>query len=222
MRKNHWSNYRGLNIKIGLICSLGLTLLAFEWKSFGPVLVDDLGTLDPWEQLENPPPITVQEIQPPKPKPILPKIIEVPEEEVVEEIDPDLFNTDIEIDMVIPSEPMEEPEEEPEEVEPHFVLVPEVPAEPEGGMKTFHSYMKNNLDYPRQARRMNVQGKVFVQFIIDKDGSITEVEVVRGIGGGCDEEAKRLIAEAPKWKPARQRGRAVRQKMTMPIFFKLN
>ncbi len=69
---------------------------------------------------------------------------------------------------------------------------------------------------------MGIEGKVFLTFIVDKDGSITDVTLARGIGGGCDEEAIRILKESPKWNPGKQRGRAVRQKMTFPIIFKLN
>ena len=141
----------------------------------------------------------------------------------MEELDPNLFDVEIEEETVIP-DIIEEPEEiidEPVE-EPPFVYTAEVVATPEGGMKTFYQYLKKNLDYPRQARRMGVQGKVFVEFIVGKDGTLEEVTVLRGIGAGCDEEASRLIEESPKWKPAKQRGRPVRMKMTIPIFFKLN
>jgi len=68
---------------------------------------------------------------------------------------------------------------------------------------------------------MRIEGRVFVQFVVDKDGSITNVEVLKGIGGGCDEEAVRVVKNAPKWNPGKQRGRPVRVKMVLPITFKL-
>ncbi len=68
---------------------------------------------------------------------------------------------------------------------------------------------------------MNLDGRVFIEFVVEKDGSLTDVKVVKGIGGGCDEEAVRVISQAPKWRPGKQRGRAVRVRMVMPIMFKL-
>ncbi|MCK5701162.1 MAG: energy transducer TonB, partial [Cyclobacteriaceae bacterium] len=77
------------------------------------------------------------------------------------------------------------------------------------------------LKYPAQARRMGIEGKVFVQFVVDKDGTLTEVTAVKGIGAGCDQEAVRVIEGAPKWKPGKQRGRSVKVRMILPITFKL-
>jgi protein TonB len=76
--------------------------------------------------------------------------------------------------------------------------------------------------YPAQARRMGIEGKVFVEFVINKDGSIVDVRAMKGIGAGCDELAVKVVQEAPKWKPGKQRGKPVRQKMVLPITFKLN
>jgi protein TonB len=71
------------------------------------------------------------------------------------------------------------------------------------------------------ARRMRVEGKVFVEFVIGKDGQITDVIVIKGIGAGCDEEAVRIIQSSPPWNPGRQRGKPVKQRMVLPIIFKL-
>ena len=68
---------------------------------------------------------------------------------------------------------------------------------------------------------MNIEGKVYVQFVVDKDGTLTDVKALKGIGAGCDEEAVRVIQEAPKWKPGKQRGRPVKVRMVLPIIFKL-
>jgi len=78
------------------------------------------------------------------------------------------------------------------------------------------------MNYPRLAIRNNVTGKVFVQFVIDKDGRITDVKSVKGIGFGCDEEAVRVLENAPKWIPGKQRGREVKVRMVLPITFSLN
>jgi protein TonB len=68
---------------------------------------------------------------------------------------------------------------------------------------------------------MRVEGKVFVEFVVEKDGTLTQFTVVKGIGAGCDEEAIRIMQEAPAWEPGKQRGRPVKQRMVLPIFFKL-
>lgn len=97
-------------------------------------------------------------------------------------------------------------------------------AEPQGGIQAFYDYVANQLNdkYPRQAQRMGIEGVVYVQFVIEKDGSLTDVQAVKGIGGGCDEVAVEVVKNAPKWTPGKQRGRAVRSQRVIPIRFVLN
>jgi TonB family protein len=94
-------------------------------------------------------------------------------------------------------------------------------AAPREGIAAFYGFIGKNIAYPKQARKQKIQGKVFVEFIVERDGSVTKVKTIKGIGGGCDEEAERVIALSPKWIPGRQRGKTVRQKMVLPINFKL-
>lgn len=90
-----------------------------------------------------------------------------------------------------------------------------------GGMKAFAKYMERNLRYPSQAQDDGVQGKVFVSFVVEKDGSITDVKILRGIGYGCDEEAMKVIKKSPLWKPGKNKGIPVRVRYNMPINFNL-
>jgi len=83
------------------------------------------------------------------------------------------------------------------------------------------AYLSKNLKYPEQARSNNVEGKVILKFVVNEDGSISGITVLRGIGNGCDEEAKRVLAAMPKWKPGKQNGRAVKVYFVQPITFKL-
>jgi protein TonB len=99
-----------------------------------------------------------------------------------------------------------------------FTIVEES-AYPEGGINAFIAFITSKIVYPNQARRMGIQGKVFVEFVVEKDGTITNVRTLKGIGAGCDEEAVRVVGLAPKWQPGKQRGRPVRQKMILPINF---
>ncbi len=101
-------------------------------------------------------------------------------------------------------------------------MVVENMPEPDGGMAAFYKYVGKELDYPKQARRMGVEGRVIIQMVVGKDGSLGDFKVLKGIGSGCDEEAVRVLKAAPKWKPGKQRGRPVPVKMTVPIMFKLN
>lgn len=89
------------------------------------------------------------------------------------------------------------------------------------GDKELMEYLANNIKYPAIARENGIQGTVVVQFVVDKDGAITQPTVVRGIGGGCDEEALRVVQGMPNWSPGRQQGRAVKVKFTLPIRFRL-
>lgn len=93
---------------------------------------------------------------------------------------------------------------------------------PQGGMEEFYKYIGSNMQYPAQARRLGVEGKVYIQFIVSKDGSIKDVKVIKGIGGGCDKEAARVIAESENWIPGKQKGIPVDVRMVMPISFALN
>ena len=100
----------------------------------------------------------------------------------------------------------------PVEKEPEFL----------GGLEKFFKFLTNNLHYPDQARENNVQGKVIVSFVVERDGTLTDVKVSRGLGSGCDEEAVRVLRASPKWKPGMQNGRPVRVAYTMPISFPIN
>lgn len=125
---------------------------------------------------------------------------------------------DTRIEQVVVSQAKEAmPEEKVDEI---FTIV-EVQPGPVGGMKAFYEFVAKNLKYPSKARRMGIEGRVFVEFVVEKDGSLTDIKVAKGIGGGCDEEAIKVISEAPNWEPGKQRGRAVRVRMIMPIMFKL-
>lgn len=96
--------------------------------------------------------------------------------------------------------------------------MPEFP----GGMEAMMHFLSDNIRYPEKAKDDNIEGRVFIQFVVEKDGSIGEVKLLRGIGGGCDEEAIRVVKAMPKWTPGQQDGKAVRVYYTLPIFFKLD
>jgi len=102
-----------------------------------------------------------------------------------------------------------------------YTVVEQMPEYP-GGMNAMMSYLSSNITYPQQAKNDTVTGRVFINFIIEKDGSVTNVKVLRGIGSGCDEEAVRVISSMPKWKPGVQNGEAVRVSYNIPIKFALH
>ncbi len=94
--------------------------------------------------------------------------------------------------------------------------------EPKGGMSAYYKQIGDNIRYPQAARRAGTEGKVFVQFVVDEYGQLTDSKVLKGIGGGCDEEALRVIQEAPEWVPGNTNGQAVNVRMVLPIMFKLD
>ena len=203
---------------LGLSLSLSLTIVAFEWKSVDEGPTVDLGTLDPAFEEEIKIIRTVIPPPPPPPKPVPIKLVETEEE--IEK--PENIEIDAEVKKapeVIIIEPFEEPEDDFNQI---FTGIVETNPEPIGGYGAFYKFVSDEVKYPNAARRMGTEGRVFVQFVVDKDGSITDIEVIKGIGVGCDEEAARVMALAPKWNPGKQRGREVKVRMVIPILFKLN
>jgi len=213
--------YSKLFFCIGLCLSLLLTITAFEWKFYDEGDVVDLGIVaSNFDDIIEIPPTE----QPPTPQPkiVQPKIIEVPDkEEIIEEIEIDL---DIEMteDQVIDQPVFEELqiEVEEEKADEIFTIV-ETQPEPVGGFASFYNYVGEHLKYPRLAQIHAIEGRVYIQFVVEKDGSLTDIKTLKGIGGGCDEEACRIIGGAPNWKPGKQRGNPVRVKMVIPILFRL-
>lgn len=206
-------------IEIGLVIALAAVLFAFEWKSYEKTeinLAAMVGDDTPEEMVE----ITQHEKPPPPPKPpTQTSIIEIVEDDVE-------IEDEIEIDVEADQETEVEeyiPEEQPEEEEEAqiFTVVESMPGFP-GGEAARIKYLNENIKYPQMARESGIQGRVFVTFVVEKDGKVTDVRVLRGIGGGCDEEAVRVIKNMPNWNAGKQRGKPVRVQFNMPILFKLN
>ena len=98
----------------------------------------------------------------------------------------------------------------------------EIQPSPAGGMDGWIKYLSESLQYPEEAKKQGIEGTVVLAFIINSDGTISDIEILRGKGGGCDEEAKRVIQNAPKWTPAQQGGKTVNFRMRLPIRFKMS
>ena len=211
----------GMFTNLGLAVAVGLTLVAFEYKSFDDSGLKNLaGITDNFEELLDVP-ITQQPPPPPPPPPMEQPIIEeIPDEVKIEEKIEVNFDVDVKETTVIKEIVISEVVVE-EKADAIFDVV-ETQPNPPGGMSGWNKYLSENLKYPTQARRMGVEGSVILVFVINTDGSIQDVEVLRGIGGGCDEEAIKIVKNAPKWEPGKQRGRAVRTRMRLPIRFKLS
>jgi protein TonB len=206
---------------LGLSLSLIFVTLVMNWKTYDKAELVDLGNLEAdFDDLIEVPVSVQPPPAPPKQNQVV-QIVEVDDEVIIEEIE---LNIDVEmseethieehnIDFTV--DPVEE-----EVIEEVFTIVENYPAPP-GGMEAFYSFIGENIDYPAMARRLNVSGIVFVQFVVEKNGEITDVKVIRGIGAGCDEEAVRVLRSAPAWNPGKQRGQPVRVLMTVPIRFVL-
>ncbi len=212
-------NKRIFFTQIGLIVALAIVLFAFEWKSYdrsesslGQRAIDDT----PEEII----PITKQEIKPPPPKP-------PPQTTILNIVEDDVeIDDEIEIDAEADDDtemqeyiPFDDDEEEVEEME-IFTVVEDAPGFP-GGDEARIKYLQKNIKYPQMARESGIQGTVYVTFVVEKDGKVTNVQILRGIGGGCDEEAIRVIQNMPRWNPGKQRGKPVRVQFNMPIKFTL-
>lgn len=212
-------NKRTIFLQIGFVIALAVVFVAMEWKSYDKQeynLVQRVSDDTPEEII----PITEQKVKPPPPKPPPSvTIINVVEDdvEVEDEIEIDVdMDDDTEMEEYVPVE-----EEEDDIVEEQiFLVVEEMPSFP-GGEGEMYKYIGKNIEYPRMAKESGISGRVFVTFVVEKDGSVTDVKVLRGIGGGCDEEAVRVIKSMPKWKPGKQRGKPVRVQYRMPIKFTL-
>jgi|TARA_Y200000002_G_scaffold53412_1_gene38933 protein TonB len=204
-------NKKGMFFQIGLAVTLLAILIAFEWKSYDKTNYN-LGDLNLDDMEEEIIPITRQEVKPPPPPPPPPEIIEIVEDEVEIEKELEIEETETDEDEII------EIEEDDEEF---FMVVENMPEFP-GGDLGLMKFIQKNVRYPAIAKEYNITGKVYVSFIVDKQGNVTNVKIVRGVDKNLDAEAVRVVSSLPKYKPGKQRGKAVRVMFTIPINFTLN
>lgn len=197
--------------EISLIISLALLILSFKFfPHINPEKVDvqapqELFKLEDIQQ-------TKQENRPPPPpKPPIP--IAAPSEDVLNDID--IQSTELNVNENVPPPPPPKEENKAGEEPQYFVAVEEMP-EPIGGIEAIQS----KIIYPEIAKRAGIEGKVYVKAYVDENGKVTKVEVVKGIGAGCDEAAVKAVKET-KFKPGKQRGKAVRVQVMIPVVFKL-
>lgn len=213
---------RGLYLEIGLVVILAATLVAFEVKSYD----SEEETAFQREVIEEVEEQIIQTdiVEPPPPPPP-----EVPEVTTLINVVDD--EQKIENEFVVNAEVTEETKnveivqvkvEQEEEVaeEPIFTVVESEPEFP-GGMEALYKYLAQNIKYPQLARENGITGKVYVTFVVEKDGSIANPRILRDIGGGCGAEAIRVVKAMPKWSPGKQRGKAVRVQFNLPVNFNL-
>jgi len=204
-------NYYTIFLETGLIVTMSAMLIAvnIDWQpdksndmNVNEQEVVKMEEIVQTEQVETPPP-------PPKP----PVPVEVPNDEVLEDQVINI-NSDMDLDspLDIPAPPDEPEAEDEDEV---FIVVENRP-ELIGGMAS----LQRKVNYPEMARQAGIEGRVVVQFVVNEKGEVVDPKVVRGIGGGCDQEALRVIKTA-KFKPGMQRGKPVKVQYTLPINFQL-
>lgn len=238
--------FTGWLTKFGSALALAATLFMFSATTYDKVINIPDGAMELEEEIEVEPPRTA-EPPPPPPPPPPPVIEEVPEEEIEEEDEPEFLDQDVEEEDIMeelpeveeeaPPPPPPPPPPAPEEEEV-FMIVEQSPRFPgcedlsgskeekeACAQKKMLEYIYGNLKYPAIARENGIEGQVVIQFVVAKDGSIEDINLVRDLEGGCGEAALKIVrgmnSLPQKWTPGKQRGRAVKVKYTLPVKFKL-
>lgn len=217
-------NRRGLFLEIGLVVILAAALVAFNVRTYEKE-VKEVQQRTAMDELEDQIMQTQEKEEPPAP-PEEPEAVTT-ELKVVEN-DAELTNEvgliNAEDNANLAQEEFKgvQVEEEEEEVEEEIFMVVEEDPEFPGGLDALAQYLAKNIQYPDLARQNNLTGRVFVTFVVEKDGSVGQVKVLRDIGGGCGAEAMRVVKSMPKWKPGKQRGKPVRTQFNLPVNFDLN
>lgn len=202
-------------MSIGFLIALAIVVTAFEWRTaYEPPIA--------WEEIEHPIPllgevITVDVPEPPKPKVVMPLVTPAPDDTPVEDvkkvIDPEeVIET---LDLGLLEEPL------PVEIVPEIVDYADKMPVPAGGLEEFMAYLAKNIRYPRSGIVREIQGTVFVQFVVDEQGRLTDMKVLKGLGDDFDAESVRVLSSAPAWLPGSQGGRPVKVRMVLPIVYRL-
>ncbi|MBO6078193.1 MAG: energy transducer TonB [Bacteroidaceae bacterium] len=214
---------KGTSLLIGFVMALAVMFVALEWTQRE---VEDNSELYKTADLslnEEMIPITIPEkktVPPPPAAVTKAEIIDIVENDADIEEDIMASNEDNDEWVDIDSYDIVEVEPEPEEEEV-FMVVEDQPEFP-GGTAALLEYLRKNIKYPAICRENNIQGRVIVSFVVNKDGGIVDPEVIKGVNPSLDKEALRVISTMPKWKPGYQRGKPVRVKYTVPVNFRLN
>lgn len=214
---------RGLYLEIGMVVILAAALVAFNVRSYdktvkevGPRMADmeiDADIINTDQPDEPPPP-------PEEPEQVVTEVKIVENDaELTNEVG--IINAEVNENEAQTFQHVEFDEETVEEEEEVFLVVEDDPEFP-GGLGALSQFIADNIKYPQLAKENNITGRVFVSFVVEKDGSVGQVKVLRDIGGGCGAEAVRVVKSMPKWKPGKQRGKPVRTQFNLPVAFELN
>lgn len=216
-------NRRGLYLEIGLVVVLVAALVAFNVKSYDnkKIEVTQRTAADETEEMIIQ---TQDDTPPPPPPPEQPEVttdLNIIEDDAESENEIGIVNaevTDKTENIEITHVEIEKEEEDDEQV--IWQVVEQDPEFP-GGVEALYKYIQQNIKYPQLAKENNITGRVFVTFVVERDGSVSNVKAARDIGGGCGAEAVRVVKSLPKWTPGKQRGKAVRAAYTLPVNFTL-
>ena len=223
--KANLESKKALFLQVGLIVALSLTIYAFEYKSYqeNESFVMERQVVRPLDDIV----LTIQEDTPPLPPEKVPttewtEFLIVHDDIIIKKeykitnliVDGNIGATIKKIEIKDDDEKVHDDENTP------FKIVEEE-AEFPGGYGKLIEYLAKSIQYPQQALETGTKGGVMLTFVVEKDGSITDIKVIRDIGSGCGQEAIRVVKEMPKWKPAKQRGKVVRQQFVLPVSFDL-
>lgn len=214
-RKSTW-------LLVGYVVVLAFMFVAFEWTQRDVKIDTSQAVADVvFEEEIIPITETPEQAAPPPPEaPKVAELLEIVDDKADIEETTTIINEDNQARVEVKYVPVQVVEEEPEE-QTIFEVVEQMPEFPNGGMAGLMQYLSKNIKYPTIAQENGTQGRVTVQFVVNKDGSIVDAKVLRGVDPYLDKEAVRVIMGMPKWKPGMQRGKPVRVKYTVPVMFRL-
>ena len=215
-------NKRSMFVLIGLVLALGFSYICVEWTQTEVKALEGFVEAPVNEGEEEIIPQTTQEpeiIQPQTPPPaqVVEQVLKIVDNDV--QTDNTLAMDNPDDDKPVEIQQVQTIEDEPEAEDEIFTIVEKQAAFP-GGMSKLMEFLKKELQYPQVAIDNNIQGRVMVSFVVNKDGSIEQVAVARGVDPVLDQEAVRVVKKMPKWAPAEQRGKPCRSRFTLPVLFK--
>lgn len=210
-------NKKGLYFEIGLTIALAVSLVAFEWatpETGKSVLAYEDEGFD-IEEVQTP--VTRSKPEVKMKPPVMPKIEIVPDNIEIPD-DPIDFTSEADPGEIVIWDPPEEP---PVGTDPVVIIADQMPRYRGGELIEFRKHMQEIVDYPQRAIDLDLQGKVFLRFVVDKEGNLTDIEIIKGIDPILDQAVLEALQKSERWEPGRQAGRKVKVAMSMPIVFRL-
>lgn len=208
-------NFYNVYLQVGLILTLFVMIVMFRANL--DLETDIEFAVQEQETIEMEEIVQTEQVTKPPPPPRPPVPVEVPNDEIIDDMDLNLdASLDLDMALDLPPPPPAAKQEVVEDEEPEIFLVVEEDPELIGGLEG----LQRSIRYPEIARKAGIEGRVFVQFVVDEKGNVIDPVVTRGIGGGCDEAALEAVRKA-KFKPGKQRGRPVKVQYSLPVTFRL-